>query len=139
MGADLRKLKKRIHSVESTRHITRAMQLVSASKMKRAGERLERCRAYAGKLRQIFSSAEQTAFPCAKNAPPVYIVIAGDRGLAGGYNHNIIKLAQASMARAVAGLSEEERKKYLTSPESGVEAVLSEVCGWKKTEKPQKP
>ncbi len=95
MGADLRQLKKRIHSVESTRHITRAMQLVSASKMKRAAERLDRCRAYAGKLRQIFASADGTDFSAAKGAPPVYIVIAGDRGLAGGYNNAIYKAMAA--------------------------------------------
>lgn len=51
--------------------------------------------------------------------------------------NDIVVLAQASMARAVAGLPEEERTRYLTSPVSGVEAVLSEVCrkcGWKKKE-----
>ncbi len=37
-------------------------------------------------------------------------------------------LAQASMARAIAGLSEEEKRRYLTSPVSGVEAVLSELA-----------
>lgn len=45
--------------------------------------------------------------------------------------NEIVVLAQASMARAVAGLSEEERKKYLTSPVSGVEAALAKICGEK--------
>lgn len=47
-------------------------------------------------------------------------------------NNDIVVLAQASMARAIDGLADEERKKYLTSPVSGVEAVLSEAWGWKK-------
>lgn len=51
--------------------------------------------------------------------------------------NDIVVLAQASMARAVAGLPEEERTRYLTSPVSGIEEVLSEMCGecgWKKKE-----
>jgi len=47
-------------------------------------------------------------------------------------SNDIVVLAQASMARAIDGLTEEERKKYLTSPVSGVEAVLSEMWGWEK-------
>lgn len=47
-------------------------------------------------------------------------------------SNDVVVLAQASMARAIDGFEEKERKKYLTSPVSGVEAVLSEMWGWER-------
>ena len=102
MGANLRQLKNRIRSVRSTMHITKAMQLVASSKMKRATAAMERSRAYAAAMRRAFSrlgkEGDAVYFDGIKEAPTCLIVIAGDRGLAGGYNNNIFKLAAAEGA-----------------------------------------
>ena len=102
MGANLRQLKNRIRSVRSTMHITKAMQLVASSKMKRATAAMERSRAYATAMRRAFShlgkEGDAIYFNAAPDLPTCLIVIAGDRGLAGGYNNNIFKLAGAEGA-----------------------------------------
>ena len=88
----------RIKSVESTKQITKAMELVSSSKFRKAKERAESARPY-------FNTLYNTVQDIAKNTSNsrnvflkerkvnnvCYIVIAGDRGLAGGYNSNILK------------------------------------------------
>jgi F-type H+-transporting ATPase subunit gamma len=78
-------------------HITKAMQLVASSKMKRATAAMERSRAYAAAMRRAFSrlgkEGDAIYFGGTDGAPTCLIVIAGDRGLAGGYNNNIFKLA----------------------------------------------
>ena len=103
MGANLRQLKNRIRSVRSTMHITKAMQLVATSKMKRATAAMERSRAYAAAMRHAFSrlgkEGDAIYFDGNPKAPTCLIVIAGDRGLAGGYNNNIYKLAAQEGAR----------------------------------------
>ena len=99
-GASINAIKSRIKSVESTRQITKAMELVATSKLRRAKERAEGSRPYHKLL-------WQTAFGVMKNAAEgnpfteerqvkktCYIVIAGDRGLAGGYNSNIFRLTR---------------------------------------------
>lgn len=101
-GASMKDIKLRIKSVESTMQITKAMQLVATSKLRRAKERMENSKPYA----QISSRALRAAVQrCAgENVPfvaqrPVrnrlYIVIAGERGLAGGYNSNVFKALAA--------------------------------------------
>jgi F-type H+-transporting ATPase subunit gamma len=102
MGASVKALKIRIKSVKSTEHITRAMQLVASSKLRRATERMERSRSYFETMQDLFSKiAEKSGDmesvyyqpkPCKKTC---VIVIAGDRGLAGGYNNNVINLARS--------------------------------------------
>lgn len=103
MGANLRQLKNRIRSVRSTMHITKAMQLVASSKMKRATAAMERSRAYAAAMRQTFSrlgkAGDAIYFDSVPDLPTCLVVIAGDRGLAGGYNNNIFKLAAAEGAK----------------------------------------
>lgn len=102
MGANLRQLKNRIKSVRSTMHITKAMQLVASSKMKRAAVAMERSRAYSTAMRHVFSRLDKEGdaiyFTGAPDLPTCLVVIAGDRGLAGGYNNNIFKLAAAEGA-----------------------------------------
>ena len=102
MGANLRQLKNRIRSVSSTMHITKAMQLVATSKMKRAAAAMERSRAYAAAMRRAFcrlgKEGDPIYFDGIREAPTCFIVIAGDRGLAGGYNNNVFKLAAAEGA-----------------------------------------
>ncbi len=81
-------------------HITKAMELVASSKMKRARARMDGSRFYRTVLAEAFSDLAASDTPYAKireNLPALYIVIAGDRGLAGGYNGNIFKLVARSV------------------------------------------
>ena len=98
----MKDIKLRIKSVESTMQITKAMQLVATSKLRRAKERMENSKPYA----QISSQALRAAVQrCAGQSVPfvearpvrnrLYIVIAGERGLAGGYNSNVFKALAA--------------------------------------------
>ena len=105
-GASMKDIKLRIKSVQSTMQITKAMELVASSKLRRAKERQERCRPYFTGLHQTlrdieaatsdFSSPYQTHREVKKRC---LIVIAGDRGLAGGYNSNIFKAVTEELAK----------------------------------------
>ena len=101
MAGSMKDIKLRIKSVESTMQITKAMELVASSKMRRAKERVEHSRPYFETLHETL-----TKIAAADPAPQPYlrrdevkrtllIVIAGDRGLAGGYNSNVLKQAGA--------------------------------------------
>ena len=104
-GISTKEIKNRIRSMESTRQITKAMEMVAASKLRHAQARVLNSRPYFEILYATitdivnsgsdFSSPYLTKRPVKKSA---YVVIAGDRGLAGGYNSNILKLVQAEMA-----------------------------------------
>ncbi len=97
MGADIKAIRARIKSVDSTRHITKAMQLVAASKIKRACGRKDASEFYRQVMLDAFSdlALEKSSYSIQrdKNLPVLYIIIAGDRGLAGGYNNNIFRSA----------------------------------------------
>ena len=103
-GASMKDIKLRIKSVESTMQITKAMELVASSKLRRAKERQEKARPYFTELRSTldrieatttdFSSPYQVKRPVERQC---MIVIAGDRGLAGGYNANICRLLERSI------------------------------------------
>lgn len=104
-GVSMKDIKLRIRSMESTKQITKAMEMVAASKLRRAQDRVQRSRPYFEVLYQtvtdIAMSNREFSSPYVQSregGKVCCIVIAGDRGLAGGYNHNIIKLAQDSMA-----------------------------------------
>ena len=98
MGADTKKLRNRIKSVDSTLHLTRAMGLVASSKMRRALEGMNKGRQYEAAVWQAIAPLTQS--PECQNSPYMkqseggktcLIVIAGDRGLAGGYNANVFR------------------------------------------------
>jgi F-type H+-transporting ATPase subunit gamma len=101
-----RELKSRIKSVENTRKITRTMEMVATSKMKRAQDRVVAARPYALALADVISSlyspelAER--FPLLRQpAQPrrvALIVLTSNRGLAGGFNANLIKAARVQIA-----------------------------------------
>ncbi len=98
-GASVNNIKTRMKSVSSTMQITKAMELVATSKLRRAKERAEATRAFADAaenvLSGLLSSAEAKESPYVTpggNGATLYVVIAGDRGLAGGYNSNIFRL-----------------------------------------------
>ncbi len=98
MAANMKAVKTRIKSVESTMQITRAMELVASSKLRGEKERADACRPYFqelyGALQEIaagntdFSSVYARQSSLEKHC---YVVIAGDRGLAGGYNTNLFR------------------------------------------------
>ena len=94
----MKAIKNRIKSVENTRQITKAMQLVATSKMKKAKEKIEQSRPFfetlSEALADISNSNSDFSSPFTKKGDSekaCHIVIAGDRGLAGGYNNNLFK------------------------------------------------
>ena len=103
MAANMKAVKLRIKSVQSTMQITKAMELVASSKLRKAKERAEVCRPY-------FETMHQTLVDIARgntdfssvyaresgNEKRCYVLIAGDRGLAGGYNTNLFKCLEAA-------------------------------------------
>ena len=101
-GASMNDIKSRIKSVTGTMQITKAMELVATSKLRRAREKIEQSRPFhqiigeaidslmsSGKLDESVWSGKSE---CKR---PLYVVIAGDRGLAGGYNANIFRMTAA--------------------------------------------
>ncbi len=101
-GASMNDIKARIKSVNNTMQITKAMELVATSKLRRAKMRAEQSRAFgdiAGTaMEQILlapSAAESPYTKKAEGGKVCYVVIAGDRGLAGGFNVSIFRTVQA--------------------------------------------
>ncbi len=101
MGANTKQLRNRIKSVSSTLHLTKAMGLVASSKIRRATDAMNKSREYTKALESVVDLLT-IAPECAKS-PFVaggggdkmrVVIIAGDRGLAGGYNANIFRLAK---------------------------------------------
>lgn len=98
----MKDIKRRIKSVESTMQITKAMELVASSKLRKAKEKADNARPYFNALYDTMCEiqAENPNFlsPFTKKdreGKALLVVIAGDRGLAGGFNNNIFKLAHA--------------------------------------------
>lgn len=98
-GASMNGIKSRIKSVESTMQITKAMELVATSKLRRLKEMAESSRPYVCLLREamddcIAGGDTSGLIWTSENGAEkdLFIVIAGDRGLAGGYNSNVFKL-----------------------------------------------
>ena len=101
-SAELRIIRRRIKSVESTKKITRAMELIAASRILKARERVKAAKPYAQKMaevvRNVGTASSDGAHPLLEqrelNTVGV-LVVTSDRGLAGGYNTNVIRLAEA--------------------------------------------
>lgn len=98
MAANMKAVKLRIKSVQSTMQITKAMELVASSKLRKAKERAEVSRPYFQTLHKTLEEIARgnTDFTSvyaagSKSSRYCYVVIAGDRGLAGGYNTNLFK------------------------------------------------
>ena len=103
MAANMKAVKLRIKSVQSTMQITKAMELVASSKLRKAKERAEVCRPYCETMHQTLVDIAQgnTDFSSvyareSGNEKCCYVLIAGDRGLAGGYNTNLFKCLEAA-------------------------------------------
>lgn len=110
MAGQLKEVRNRIKSVQSTQQITKAMKMVSAAKLRRAQDSIVQMRPYAQKLQEmlsnIVSSSETGAEMALAAERPVekvlLIVISSDRGLAGAFNANVVKLTKSTIAEKYA-------------------------------------
>ena len=100
-----KEIKNRIRSMESTKQITRAMEMVAASKLRHAQTKVSASRPYfeilLDTIEDIVRSGNGEMSPYLTRRPvkrTAFVVIAGDRGLAGGYNTNLLKMAWEAMA-----------------------------------------
>ena len=102
MSGALKEVRNRIKSVQSTQQITKAMKMVSAAKLRRAQDAITQMRPYAHKLQDMLSNIVSNSDGDVKVAlaaerpveKALIIVVTSDRGLCGGYNSNLIKLAK---------------------------------------------
>ena len=108
MGAKLRVVKRRIRSVQSTKKITRAMELIASSRIVKAQQRVEQARPYA---QQLTSAMEDLARNAGSLSHPLLqeraaparagiLAVTSDRGLAGAYSANVMKIAEGLLASA---------------------------------------
>ena len=125
--AGLKEIKARIKSVESTMQITKAMELVATSKLRRAKENVERTRPFyqilGEAIGEIFAASgdiESNWITPEKVNKTLFIVFAGDRGLAGGYNTNIFKVA--------AELSKDTNAVFLPIGKKSLEHMRHKNC-----------
>ena len=106
MAGQLKEVRNRIGSVQSMQQITKAMKMVSAAKFRRAQDAIVQMRPYAQKLQEMLSNIVSNSdgdieLKLAEERPVekvLVIVITSDRGLAGAFNANVIKLAKATIA-----------------------------------------
>jgi F-type H+-transporting ATPase subunit gamma len=107
VAAQLRVVRRRIRTVQSTQKITRAFELISASRVVRAQQRVEASRPYTSQVTQALTSVANTevtiSHPLLESRAEVkaaaVLVITSDRGLAGPYNANVLRTAAELMAR----------------------------------------
>ena len=115
--ASLRDIRNRINSVKSTQQVTRAMKMVAAAKLRRAQERIFQTRPYAFQLAEVISHLQGHVDPGthplfqprAERQAALLVVVTADRGLAGAFNANIIKLTEQTIARDYAELEQAGR------------------------------
>lgn len=108
--ANTKEIKNRIASVKNTQKITSAMYLISSTKMRKAKEELDRSRPYFDmqehEIRRIFQTEidirSKYFYPKTGRKPAetyAYLIITADKGLAGAYNHNVLKMAEEEMKK----------------------------------------
>ena len=126
-------LKKRIKSVKSTQKITKAMKMVAAAKLRKAQENAERGRPYSRKMQNIILNLTKSIND-PQNAPKLLVgngkdqtylclVLTADRGLCGGFNSNICKLAKNNFQKI---LSEGKELKIITVGSKGFDQIKRE-------------
>lgn len=107
MAGQLKEVRNRIKSVQSTQQITKAMKMVSAAKLRRAQDAIVQMRPYAQKLQDLLSNivsnseGGDTGMSLASERPVekvLILVLTSDRGLCGAFNSNLIKLTKATIA-----------------------------------------
>jgi F-type H+-transporting ATPase subunit gamma len=105
--ASLRDIRQRIDSVRNTQQVTRAMKMVAAAKLRRAQERIFQTRPYAFKIADIISHLKSKASveehdllaTRTERKAALLVIVTADRGLAGAFNANVIKLAETTIQR----------------------------------------
>ena len=126
-------LKKRIKSVKSTQKITKAMKMVAAAKLRKAQENAEKGRPYSQKMQNIILNLSKSIND-PQNAPKLLVgsgedktylcvVLTADRGLCGGFNSNICKLAKSNFKKI---LSEGKKLKIITVGSKGLDQIKRE-------------
>ena len=129
----LEDLKKRIKSVKSTQKITKAMKMVAAAKLRKAQESAEKGRPYSEKMQNIILNLTKSINDT-QNAPKLLVgtgedkkylcvVLTADRGLCGGFNSNICKLAKSNFKKI---LSEGKELKIITVGSKGLDQIKRE-------------
>jgi F-type H+-transporting ATPase subunit gamma len=108
-GGQERVLRRRIKSVQSTKKITKAMELIAASRIVKAQQRVSAAHPYSDQISQVLHhlsvGGAASVSPLLQLVPDSdvqtveYVVVGGDRGLCGGYNANVIRAAETSMRR----------------------------------------
>ena len=129
MSGALKEVRNRIKSVQSTQQITKAMKMVSAAKLRKAQDAITQMRPYAQKLQEmlsnIVSSAEGDVSMNLATVRPVekvlVIVVTSDRGLCGGYNSNLIKLAKQTIREKYSAQSAKGNAELLPIGKKGFE------------------
>lgn len=132
MAGQLKEVRNRIKSVQSTQQITKAMKMVSAAKLRRAQDAITQMRPYAQKLQEMLSNivsntegdmsiklADERAVE-----KVLLIVITSDRGLCGGYNANIIKLTKQTIADKYAAQQKKGNVTIWNIGKKGYESLL---------------
>ena len=126
-------LKKRIKSVKSTQKITKAMKMVAAAKLRKAQESAEKGRPYSQKMQNIILNLTKSISD-PQNAPKLMVgtgqdktylcvVMSADRGLCGGFNSNICKLAKTNFKKI---LSDGKELKIITVGIKGLDQIKRE-------------
>jgi F-type H+-transporting ATPase subunit gamma len=135
--ASLKDLKNRIASVKSTRKITKAMQMVAAAKLRRAQEAAEAARPYAERMTAVMSglsagmagsaSAPRLLAGTGSDKVHLLVVLTSERGLCGGFNSTIVRLARA---RANELLGQGRTIKILTVGKKGREQLKRDLSAY---------
>ena len=142
MGANIKQLRTRIKSVDSTLHLTKAMGLVASSKIRKATDSMNKGLAYATAFKDTVSLL--TSYDECKKTPYMsdrgedricLIVIAGDRGLAGGYNANIFRMLRDYPTAKIIPIGKRACERFGVSiqsaenyPYSNAIALSNEIC-----------
>ncbi len=129
MSGALKEVRNRIKSVQSTQQITKAMKMVSAAKLRKAQDAITQMRPYAKKLQEmlsnIVSNADGDISMNLATVRPVekvlVIVVTSDRGLCGGYNSNLIKLAKQTIQEKYSAQSAKGNAELLPIGKKGYE------------------
>ncbi len=132
MSGALKEVRNRIKSVQSTQQITKAMKMVSASKLRKAQDAITQIRPYAKKLQEMLSNIVSNAegnismnLATVRHVEKVLvIVVTSDRGLCGGYNSNLIKLARQTIKEKYSAQSAKGNAELLPIGKKGYEHFL---------------
>ena len=140
MPGQLKEVRNRIKSVQSTQQITKAMKMVSAAKLRRAQDAIIQMRPYAQKLQEMLSnivsnSDGSVSMKLAAERPVnkvLIILVTSDRGLCGGYNANLVKLAKQAVAEKYAEQNSKGSVEVWGIGKKGTEAMIR--AGFKTSE-----